>query len=243
VPVLRINGEEIEYRVLKTRQNRNIRLTVSGRNGVRISAPRYVPERELHAMVSEKAEWILDRVREFEKLEDEQPRWQYRDGASVLLQGKWTPLRVETWQKNSGRIHLAEDRIVIQVPEHMRKRDDVLRDLFERWIRRWAAQELPRRMDYHASLMQLRHRRVSVRDQRSKWGSCSAAGNISLNMRLMLVPPETANYIIIHELAHLRELNHSPRFWHIVEQYCPDRRAHQRWLRDHGWLLEMGGPG
>lgn len=239
MPRIRIQGIDIEYRVLKTRRNRHVRLTVSGKNGVRISAPRGYPDRELHAMVREKAPWILDRLNHFRDLERQQPRWHYTDGERLLIQGLWVPLRVTSWERDLARLHFDDGIIDLRLPLDRADDEEIIRDLFLRWLRRWAMQDLTRRVTLHAREMHLQHGRVTIRAQRSKWGSCSQNGNISLNMRLMLVPPEVADYVVIHELAHLRELNHSPRFWRIVERHCPDRKEHQRWLREHGWLLEM----
>ena len=241
MPRVRIQGTDIEYRVMKTRRNRYIRLTVSGRSGVRVSAPWGVPERDLHAMVREKGEWILDRLRHFRELELRQPRWRYADGQQVLIGGTWRTLRVVSWEWNAGKVSLENGEMIVRVPFRFLRDERVIADLFIRWLRRWAQQEIPRRVAHFAKQTGLEPARLSIRAQRSKWGSCSADGNVNLNMRLMLAPPEVLDYVIIHELAHLRELNHSPRFWRLVERFCPDRARHQKWLREHTWLLEMEG--
>jgi len=76
-----------------------------------------------------------------------------------------------------------------------------------------------------------------VRNQKTRWGSCSRRSTISLNWRLVQVPPFVSDYILLHELAHLREMNHSRRFWHVVEQMCPDYHIAERWLKEHSRLL------
>jgi predicted metal-dependent hydrolase len=80
-------------------------------------------------------------------------------------------------------------------------------------------------------------RRVTVRNQRSRWGSCSRRGTISLNWRLVQAPPFVRDYLIFHELAHLREMNHSTRFWQTVAGLCPDYQLAERWLKSHGRQL------
>lgn len=238
MPRIRVQGTDIEYRVSKTRRNRHIRLTVSGRNGVHISAPRGVPERDLHAMVREKATWILERLRHFHEIELRQPRWKYAHGERLLLLGEWKSLHIEPWEQNTGSIMLQDSNVLISLPHSLCRDETVIADLFHRWLRNWARIELPRRVALQAARMEVTPAGISVRAQRSRWGSCSAAGNISLNMRLLHAPASVLDYVIIHELAHLRELNHSARFWKIVETYCPERQAHRKWLHEHTWLLE-----
>jgi predicted metal-dependent hydrolase len=112
-----------------------------------------------------------------------------------------------------------------------------LRPAIERHLRQLAAQELPPRVLELAALHQLPVRRVTVRNQRSRWGSCSRRGTISLNWRLVQVPPSVRDYLVLHELAHLKEMNHSRRFWNEVARLCPDFREAERWLKQHSSLL------
>jgi predicted metal-dependent hydrolase len=112
-----------------------------------------------------------------------------------------------------------------------------LRPALERHLRWLAAQELPARVFELAALHQLSVRRVTVRNQRSRWGSCSRRGTISLNWRLVQVPLFVRDYLIFHELAHLREMNHSRRFWAEVERLCPDFRHAEQWLKQHSSFL------
>ena len=112
-----------------------------------------------------------------------------------------------------------------------------LRHAIERHLRRLAARQLPARVHELAASNQLSVRKVSVRNQRSRWGSCSRTGTISLNWRLVQAPPYVEDYVILHELTHLFHMNHSARFWAKLEQVCPDYRAAEKWLKQHGNLL------
>jgi predicted metal-dependent hydrolase len=112
-----------------------------------------------------------------------------------------------------------------------------LRVVIERHLRTLAIRELiPRTWDL-ASLHQVTISRVTVRNQRSRWGSCSAKKTVSLNWRLIQTPAFVSDYIILHELMHLREMNHSRRFWRHVEQVCPEYRKAESWLKAHATLL------
>ena len=100
-----------------------------------------------------------------------------------------------------------------------------------------AAKELPPRVLEHAVAHQLPVRRIAVRNQRSRWGSRSRHGTISLNWRLIQAPPFVRDYLILHELAHLREMNHSARFWREVERVCPSYETAERWLKQHSSMF------
>jgi predicted metal-dependent hydrolase len=112
-----------------------------------------------------------------------------------------------------------------------------LRPVIEKHLWTSAARELPTRVTELAKEHQFDVRRVSVRNQRSRWGSCSRRGTISLNWRLVQTPAFVRDYIILHELAHLKEMNHSKRFWREVARLCPDFARAERWLKQHSDLF------
>jgi predicted metal-dependent hydrolase len=112
-----------------------------------------------------------------------------------------------------------------------------LRPAIEQRLRQLAARELPRRVGELARRHGFAVNRVTVRNQRTRWGSCSRRGTVSLNWRLVQAPDSVRDYIILHELAHLRQMNHSDRFWQEVERLCPDYRAAECWLKQHRELL------
>lgn len=97
-----------------------------------------------------------------------------------------------------------------------------------------AAQVLPERVARFAALAGVSYGRITIRSQHTRWGSCSAKGNLNFNCLLMLTPPEVRDYVVIHELCHRKELNHSASFWAEVERMCPDYRIHRKWLKDNG---------
>ena len=108
--------------------------------------------------------------------------------------------------------------------------------MVERVLRKYAGAELPQRVRELAALhgLEARISTISVRNQRTRWGSCSARGKISLNWRLVQVPPSVRDYVILHEIAHLVHLNHSARFWTLVESFCPNYREEEAWLKRSG---------
>ena len=105
------------------------------------------------------------------------------------------------------------------------------------WLVDAAKEDIPPRVTRLAALIGVSCGRVTIRSQKSRWGSCSAAGNLNFNCLLMLCPEEVRDYVVIHELCHRKEMNHSPAFWAQVEKACPDYRLHRQWLKQNGTAL------
>jgi hypothetical protein len=204
---------------------RNYRLSL-GRDGVATATvPARGSLREAERFVELNRAW-LDRARERQRL---RPRaaavWTL--GTSVLWRGEFAEIRPAAVGERPS-VCLGAD--VIRVPRH----EGDLRPVLEARFLRLAKVELPARAWELAAQTRMNVTRVSVRDQRSRWGSCTAAGVVSLNWRLILTPDSVRDYIIHHELMHLREMNHSARFWACVEEVCPAWRDAEAWIKRNG---------
>ena len=200
--------------VLRVRPDGTVRVTVP-RGGSRAEAIRFL---EKHAA------WIQ---RERSRLRSSQGPSRWTDGSTILLCGERVTIRVD---------HGGPDLRVCCGDRSVRIPDDAadLRPYIEADFRALAREELPPRLCALAALHGLTVAGVSVRNQKSRWGSCSPSGRIALNFRLVQMPREVSDYVLLHELMHLKQQNHSRRFWRLVEAACPGFRAAERWLRIEG---------
>lgn len=107
----------------------------------------------------------------------------------------------------------------------------------EKELRAQAKTVLAQRVEYFARQIGVTYGKITVRDQKTRWGSCSQAGNLNFNFRLILAPQEVLDYVVVHELCHRRQMNHSAQFWNEVAQVLPDYRARKAWLAENGWRL------
>ena len=119
----------------------------------------------------------------------------------------------------------------------LREPQPVLTEQQTRELLQSAREDLPRRVETWAPVVGVTYNRVSLRFTRSQWGSCSSTGNLSLNVLLMLVPEAVRDYVVVHELCHRKQMNHSREFWAEVEWVLPDYRACRKWLKDHGGAI------
>ena len=112
-------------------------------------------------------------------------------------------------------------------------KNGILELALEQWYRTEAAKMINERADKLSSQMGISYRRIVIRGQKTRWGSCSHKKNLSFNWKLIMAPEPVIDYVIIHELTHLKEMNHSKRFWELVAQYCPRWREYKKWLKQH----------
>jgi predicted metal-dependent hydrolase len=193
-----------------------IRLTAGGE--LRLTVPRGASIGGGVAFAERQQDWI---VREWQRLEQHAAAWD--SGTELWYRGE--------------RVRLVVDADGVTLASHRLKRpDDVarVRETVETFLRGLAGVELPVRLAELVAEHRLIAPRVTVRNQRSRWGSCSTRGSIALNWRLIQMPPAVSDYIMFHELAHRRQPNHSARFWREVESLCPWWKDSERWLRVYG---------
>lgn len=115
----------------------------------------------------------------------------------------------------------------------------VQRTALEKRYKEAARSYIPKRVAYYHDMTGGTYQRIAIRDQKTRWGSCSSKGTLSFNWRLMLAPPAVLDYVVVHELCHLTHMDHSPAFWQAVEAVCPDYRDLRKWLKEHGSELVL----
>ena len=194
----------------------------------RVTVPRGGSLAEARRFAERNVAW-LERQLLRQALQPTQPE-SWRAGTEILFRGERVRLMPEP-NGEAGSVRFGAE----SVPVADTAGD--LRPAIERHLRQLAVRELPARALELAALHQLPVRRVTIRDQRSRWGSCSRRGTVSLNWRLVQTPSFVCDYLILHELAHLRQMNHSCRFWGEVARLCPGFRDAERWLKHHSHLL------
>jgi predicted metal-dependent hydrolase len=237
-----LHGRSIPYTVRRSDRARQIRLRVGPEIGLEVVVPARGRLPDVPALLRERAGWIL---RAIDRVAGQAvpPAPALSDGAILPYLGLDHRLRVVAGTGVRPAVqHDAETRTITA------RFDPAvyeLRAVLDWWLRERAREMLVARVAHFSARLGVRHARLAVRDTRSRWGSCSSRGGLNFSWRLILAPPAILDYVVIHELAHLRELNHSPRFWAILAEHCPEYPLHQAWLKEHGASLHavLGAPG
>jgi predicted metal-dependent hydrolase len=227
-----LDGEVVDYRLLRGRR-RTIGMTID-LSGLTVRAPRWVTLRDIEAVLAERAAWILKSLRRWrERRRDVLPR-EWVSGATLLFRGEALTLDVYPAREKSIAVDLFHFRVLHPAAYDERQ---VARHV-ESWLREEALRLLAPLVSELAVRVAGAPVPVRISNARGAWGSCTHARVIRLNWRLIQLPDALARYVVAHEVAHLVEMNHSPRFWTAVEALYPGYKAARRALDEWAALLE-----
>lgn len=219
------DGRRVDYTLVR-RRRRSIGFMIDDR-GLTVTAPNWVGHAAVADAVDEKRRWIMRKLDEWRHYEQRRERLAgaWRDGGRIRYLGRPCVL---VSARGGTRFEAGDPHDTLHLPDD----GDDLRALAERWIREQAGEWLDGRLAHFSARSGLRPSRWRLSNARTLWGSCTAQGVIHLNWRLMHLPPDLIDYVVVHELAHLREMNHGPAFWALVEQVLPDYDARRSRLRE-----------
>jgi predicted metal-dependent hydrolase len=230
-----VAGRRITGAVRISRRARRLSLLIRPDAGLIVIAPVGCADGQIRRFVRQHEAWIARQLARWDELASRLPRrWPY--GATLPYRGQEHRVLLEASADGSAVIRRPPDELWVR----MRTPGvDGATRLLRRWFGARAHRWLLARTAVWGARMGLCWRRLTVRDLRRRWGSCSSAGSLSFNWRLIMAPPAVLDYVVIHELAHLREPNHSRRFWVLVAAWCPQAPAARRWLRTDGPFLSF----
>lgn len=232
-----VAGAPVSYRVRRSDRARRVTLHVDRRDGLVVVLPRRVPADEAERFIAAQADWVARQVDRHGVRNGPVVR-QYATGSAINVLGRPRRLRILPLPASRRRstVRLEDDELVAELAPA-----DVFdpRPVLERWLRALARREIPGRVAAHADAVGAVPSRIVIGERRSRWGSCSGRGTLSFCYRLVMAPPEVIDAVVIHELCHLRHLDHGRRFRALVARLCPEHDARMDWLRRHEDDLQL----
>ena len=229
--LINVNGIEIE--LIRSRR-KSLSLEV-GRQGIKARAPLRMSKKLVLAFIHSKQQWLDKQVNNRPAPIKEK---QLISGTSLLFKSESLTLNIIENQR--GKAFIENDQLHLPVVKSNRPLESTIKSKLITWYKRQALETLEQRIAHYAPLMNVEltdKQKVKVREYKRRWGSCDHLGSLSFNWRIIMAPNDVVDYVVIHELAHCHEFNHSKRFWNIVAGQMPDWKEKQNWLHVNGGLL------
>ena len=223
----------IDYKIERSARRRKLTITVERDRSVVVHAPPTVSEEEIQRIVESKRQWIVEKVRHPQKYQDlpHPPGKELVNGESALYLGRH--YRIEIEKNRSGEIRFAQKFFVS---------GDLVgkgQEAFREWYIARAKERILPRVEHHARQLGVEFGNAKIVDNLYRWGSCTVKNNVNFNWRLIKAPMFVIDYVVVHELAHLIEPNHTPRFWNVIRSQLANVEKAKYWLRENGQLLEQ----
>jgi predicted metal-dependent hydrolase len=215
----RLEGLHVAYE-FKRAKRRTVGLTV-GPQGLSVRAPTWVPLAEVERFLHSKSAWVLDKWRRWQDAQRNAPApTAWHEGMALAWLGQTLTVRLDPGHAFEGAgAGVRDGSLVVALPHGVPP--ERLREAIQAWMRRESERHLRQRLDHFAPIVGVHYTRLRLSNADTRWGSAKVDGSIRLHWRLAQLAPELIDYVVVHELSHLREMNHSPAFWHVVESVLP----------------------
>ncbi len=229
---------DFNYMVRKSARRKTLAIAVHPDNRVVVSAPATYPREKIFQFVEKKSDWIRKVLQaNLQKARQSQDR-RFETGEKLLYLGREYILRVE--RQTPSRVILEDGHICVRLPvEERASEPSVVRERLLRWYLARALAKVKEKVPVYADLIGVKPRLVTVKSLKSRWGSCSVQGRISLAWNIIMAPEAVLDYLVVHELCHMVHHNHSAQYWDLVAAILPGHRQSRKWLRKNGTRLKL----
>lgn len=229
---IRIGTAEICYALCRSAARKTLSIAITPQAQVKISAPGFLGVGDIEKFILSKGQWVIRKLEQARQEQSLLAAKRYRDGYQLFFLGERHPIVFRGPDMAGPSLDFDGRSWTLTGVDG--KEQNEIRELFVNWYKEQARELFPSRIFHHARLMGLDPDRIAVKEQKRSWGTCSFRHRaIHLNWQLIMAPVSVIDYVVIHELAHLRHPNHSRRFWSLVERHMPDYRQNKAWLKRH----------
>ena len=226
----------MQYKLIRSKR-KTISISFDNDVNVVVKAPNWVSKSKIDSFVSEKEDWInASRVRLINAKKNElKERLQLKNGDELPFWNEKLTLTVIREERKTGKVKQIQNRLLLWIPYDADY--EMKRSLVEKWYRKQAAELISQKTYQFANKLGVQYKDISIKNQKSRWGSCSSKGNLNFNFRIMMAPEKVCEYVIWHELCHLVHMNHSESFWNLVSSNCSDYKICKQWLKENVKML------
>lgn len=236
--IITLENRQLTYDVAYKKNRNSVQLKIQSSTHLEITAPTKFPTDNIEKILQQKSRWILKKILYLETVAKNPLNKTISHGATLLYLGRpHTLIFVET-KNNQGKIYDKDQQIFIPIfSSTLNLKDPSMEIRLQHWYRQQAQQQLLEKTVFWSNEIAVQPQRITIKDQKTRWGSCSSKRNINYNWRIIMAPPAVIDYLVIHELCHLRFPNHSTLFWQEVARFSPNFKEHRTWLKNNGAML------
>ncbi len=242
MPTLNYGTTTINY-LRYNQERKDLKISVTIVNGVEVYSPDNLDDEDLNDLLKKKAPWILNKIKELNQVEASIQPKEFVSGEKLPYLGRNYRLKVQREPVTNAELSLYQSRFIATVPKNWQQSQvqETLEKQLIQWYRHHGAKKLQERSQHYQMLMNVTPASVNFRTQHKRWGTCTPDGDIYINWRLIMAPVKVLDYVVVHELAHLKVQDHSPEFWKIIKSIMPDYEKRKEWLRVNGMSLHCIG--
>lgn len=230
----------INYNIIRSNR-KTLGLEVNLEEGVLVRAPKNTDKDRIKKIVTKKAEWITRKLKEFDEVKPSPAPKEFMSGEKLLYIGRRYRIKLINKDINNVSVKLFQGKFIIEANNNLsdEKRRIKIRNEVENWYRKHAKEKITERVNKYIKQVGENPNNIKIKKQKKRWGSCSSIGNLNFNWKLIMAPMSIIDYIVVHELVHLKYPNHSKDFWNLVEAIIPDYQKKQKWLKINGKRLDL----
>lgn len=234
-PAEQITLDNINIQIIRSKRRRTSQIEIKNKQ-VLVRAPYYLPQFFIRKFIKQKRNWIVQHLTKQELQPDITPK-QFKESEIFLLFNQPFTLRIKI--SKTGAVNFQNEQLCINIPARVKEQHRYARDKVITWYKQTALAHIQQRTERFAKNMGVKAKSVRVREYKRRWGSCTSKGDLSFNWRIIMAPETAIDYVVIHELAHLKEFNHSKKFWQLVQQAMPDYKLQIQWFKNHASQLRF----
>lgn len=231
----------IEYKLIRKPNKKDLSITVDLHEGVQVIAPESVSQEQLDKIMYQKAPWILKKQYAFREMEDEATPLEFLSGEKIRYLGRAYRLKVIKQNTAQPSLSFKNGRFLATLPSghNQEQQTEELKRLCIDWYKAQGTSKLKERLKHYSKLTELVPSSIALKDQEKRWGSCTKKGELLINWRIMMAPLRIVDYVLVHEMAHLKVPDHSEAFWNYLRSIMPDYEERKEWLRINGPRLML----
>jgi predicted metal-dependent hydrolase len=242
MPVFQFGTTTIPYSIDYRPNKKGVVISLGWQEGMKVIAPKQISQTQIEEILAKKASWIIEKYKEISKIAPPPAPKEFVSGEKFSWLGRSYRLKVHKVDGlKKSTLTFRQGKFIAQIPKELsdEERKQQLSLRFKEWYCTQGLNKIQERLQLYCPKMGVQPTKVVLKEQKRRWGTCTSKGAIYLNWRLLMAPLSIVDYVLVHELAHLKHFNHSKAFWHFVQTILPDYEERKEWLKINGPTLTL----